>query len=126
MIHAYMYKTQIEESEEHGRAYKTLMNAINHLHGTNITVFHTFHQEVLNLKCHQWQCDRCHAGIKRSMDRPLSSREKWWMAHAKTYGSTLQKVEPPHQGRTRKRPSVCEDGEEDAGRPEPALTNRMP
>ncbi|XP_063775852.1 DNA-dependent metalloprotease SPRTN-like [Pseudophryne corroboree] len=117
MIHAYIYRKKQKDSGEHGPIYIALMNLINHLTGTKISIRHRFHTAASNLRCHQRQCDRCYRIVKRCMNRAPSQREKWLMAHDQICGGTFYKVmEPPRQGTTRPRTSVCE-GEDDVGRP---------
>ncbi|XP_027196511.2 DNA-dependent metalloprotease SPRTN [Dermatophagoides pteronyssinus] len=46
MIHAYIYFARINDNGSHGQCFQEFMYKINRSAGTNITIFHTFHDEV--------------------------------------------------------------------------------
>ena len=53
------------------------MNSINAVTGFNITIYHSFHDEVENLRKHIWRCNgKCqnkppfYGYVKRAMNRP--------------------------------------------------------
>ncbi|KAI7694736.1 hypothetical protein SSS_04955 [Sarcoptes scabiei] len=46
MIHAYIYFSGIKDSGPHGHRFLDLMQQINQAAKTNITVYHSFHDEV--------------------------------------------------------------------------------
>ena len=57
MIHAYLYITRnFKDRGEHGDEFKGHMNRINRLASTNITVYHSFHDEVNYARQHVWRC----------------------------------------------------------------------
>lgn len=57
MIHAYLYLTRnFKDRGEHGDEFKGHMNRINRLASTNITVYHSFHDEVNHARQHIWRC----------------------------------------------------------------------
>lgn len=58
MIHAYLFILNIREGNGgHGPNFKKIMEGINKIAGTNITVYHTFHDEVELYKTHWWRCN---------------------------------------------------------------------
>lgn len=58
MIHAYLYLTRNnKDRESHGDEFKAHMNRINKLACTNITVYHSFHDEVDFQRRHIWRCN---------------------------------------------------------------------
>lgn len=58
MIHAYLFIQNIREGNGgHGPNFKRIMENINRVAGTNITVYHTFHDEVALYKTHIWRCN---------------------------------------------------------------------
>lgn len=58
MIHAYLFVLNIREGNGgHGPNFKRIMESINRTAGTNITVYHTFHDEVALYKTHIWRCN---------------------------------------------------------------------
>lgn len=58
MIHAYLFILNIrEDNGGHGPNFRRIMENINKVAGTNITVYHTFHNEVSLYKTHIWRCN---------------------------------------------------------------------
>ena len=58
MIHAYLYLTRnFKDRGEHGDEFKSHMNRINKAAKTNITVYHSFHDEVNYQRQHVWRCN---------------------------------------------------------------------
>jgi hypothetical protein len=110
-IHAYFLivasHIRSDDPSGHGAGFQTLSSAINR-HGSSsglayeITVFHTFEDEVNSYRTHIWQCDgRCkdlppHFGlVRRSMNRPPGKHEDWWPTHEKDCGGTFIKIAEP-------------------------------
>jgi hypothetical protein len=57
MIHAFCFVNGIREGNGgHGPNFIKFMNSINQRAGTNITVYHNFHDEVDLYKVHWWRC----------------------------------------------------------------------
>mmetsp|Transcript_745 Transcript_745/g.1246 ORF Transcript_745/g.1246 Transcript_745/m.1246 type:complete len:504 (-) Transcript_745:199-1710(-) len=75
------------DHDGHGEFFKSEMKRINSIseqnildpyrphNGYHITIFHNFTAEVDFHRKHQWQCVRCGALIKRSMNRPPSEKD---------------------------------------------------
>ncbi|XP_067273404.1 DNA-dependent metalloprotease SPRTN [Pseudorasbora parva] len=111
MIHALLFVTQNNRDRDgHGPEFCKHMNRINQASGTNITVYHSFHDEVDVYRQHWWRCDgpcqnrRPFFGyVKRAMNRPPSARDPWWAEHHRTCGGTYTKIkEPENYGKTNK------------------------
>jgi hypothetical protein len=58
MIHAYVFvATPVRDHDDHGPLFQGHMHRINRAAQTQITVFHTFHDEVDSYRQHVWQCN---------------------------------------------------------------------
>jgi predicted SprT family Zn-dependent metalloprotease len=105
MIHAWNFIRGIrEENGGHGPQFLGKMTEINQLAGTNITVYHTFHDEVELYKTHWWRCDGpCKdrkpffGYVKRTSNRAPSKNDLWWEKHQSTCGGTFIKVKEPEK-----------------------------
>jgi hypothetical protein len=112
-IHAWLWTRKIFEREEngHGPAFKAKMREINERVGTNITVYHSFHEEVDSHRKHWWQCDGpCSKEapyfglVKRAMNRAPGPSDPWWQQHQQRCGGVYRKIrEPPKTSRAPKR-----------------------
>uniref|UniRef100_A0A673IAU3 DNA-dependent metalloprotease SPRTN n=1 Tax=Sinocyclocheilus rhinocerous TaxID=307959 RepID=A0A673IAU3_9TELE len=111
MIHALLFVTQNNRDRDgHGPEFCNHMNRINQASGTNITIYHSFHDEVDVYRQHWWRCNgpcqnhRPFFGyVKRAMNRPPSARDPWWAEHQRTCGGTYTKIkEPENYGKTGK------------------------
>ncbi|XP_052442285.1 DNA-dependent metalloprotease SPRTN [Carassius gibelio] len=111
MIHALLFVTQNNRDRDgHGPEFCKHMNRINQASGTNITIYHSFHDEVDVYRQHWWRCNgpcqnrRPFFGyVKRAMNRPPSARDPWWAEHQRTCGGTYTKIkEPENYGKTGK------------------------
>ncbi|XP_033249486.1 sprT-like domain-containing protein Spartan [Drosophila miranda] len=100
MIHAYCFIQNIREGNGgHGPNFKKIMTTINQVAGTNITVYHTFHDEVEMYKTHVWRCTGiCQSRhpfrgwVKRTSNRPPGPNDQWWEKHTRDCGGTFMKV----------------------------------
>ncbi|XP_029787167.1 sprT-like domain-containing protein Spartan [Suricata suricatta] len=108
MIHAYLFVTNNDQDREgHGPEFCKHMHRINRLTGANITVYHTFHDEVDEYRRHWWRCDGpCrhrkpyYGYVKRATNRAPSAHDYWWAEHQRTCGGAYVKVrEPENYGR---------------------------
>lgn len=105
MIHAWNFIRGIrEENGGHGKNFLSKMNEINRMAGTNITVYHTFHDEVELYKTHWWRCDGVckdrkpfFGFVKRTSNRAPSKNDLWWNEHQRTCGGTFIKVKEPEK-----------------------------
>eukprot|EP00730_Choanoeca_flexa_P006503 TRINITY_DN12164_c0_g2_i1.p1 TRINITY_DN12164_c0_g2~~TRINITY_DN12164_c0_g2_i1.p1 ORF type:complete len:365 (+),score=57.48 TRINITY_DN12164_c0_g2_i1:937-2031(+) len=113
MIHAYLFLSKGErDRESHGPIFHQHMARINEASGANITVYHTFKDEVDVYRTHWWKCDGpCqhqppYFGIvKRAMNRPPSSRDPWFARHSANCGGTFTKIKEPDGYGQRPRPA---------------------
>ncbi|XP_034018414.1 sprT-like domain-containing protein Spartan [Thalassophryne amazonica] len=103
MIHALLFVTQNNRDREgHGPEFCKHMNRINKASGTNITIYHSFHDEVDVYRQHWWRCSgpcqnrRPYFGyVKRAMNRAPSALDPWWEDHQRTCGGTYTKIKEP-------------------------------
>ncbi|NXH78558.1 SPRTN protein, partial [Hydrobates tethys] len=103
MIHALLFVTNNDKDREsHGPEFCKHMRRINRLTGANVTIYHTFHDEVDLYRQHWWRCNgpcqnrKPYFGyVKRSMNRAPSARDFWWVEHQETCGGTFTKVKEP-------------------------------
>ncbi|XP_039260290.2 uncharacterized protein LOC120336638 [Styela clava] len=103
MIHALLFVTDNNKDHDgHGPEFCKHMYRINKETGTNITIYHNFHDEVDQLRQHWWRCQgSCRTKppyfgfVKRSMNRAPSPRDTWWPRHQMTCGGTYIKVKEP-------------------------------
>lgn len=119
MIHAWNFIRGImEENGGHGQNFLSKMHEINRLAGTNISVYHTFHDEVEMYKTHWWRCDgMCkdrapyHGFVKRTSNRAPSKNDFWWNQHQQTCGGTFIKVKEPEKSEKKKKENVGKTGD---------------
>ncbi|XP_045883880.1 DNA-dependent metalloprotease SPRTN isoform X2 [Meles meles] len=103
MIHAYLFVTNNDKDREgHGPEFCKHMHRINRMTGANITVYHTFHDEVDEYRRHWWRCNGpCqhrkpyYGYVKRATNRAPSAHDYWWAEHQKTCGGTYIKIKEP-------------------------------
>lgn len=105
MIHAYIMlsgKSRSEGRDGHGPEFHKKMHRINQLAKCNITVYHSFHDEVRHYKVHHWRCDGpCRnkhpffGWVQRSQNRAPSKNDFWWANHQRQCGGTFVKVAGP-------------------------------
>lgn len=105
MIHAYCFVLNIREGNGgHGPNFKKIMVAINKVAGTNITVYHTFHDEVQLYKQHVWRCNGVCQNrspffgyVKRTSNRAPGPNDQWWAQHVQNCGGTFMKIKEPEK-----------------------------
>ncbi|CAG9332981.1 SPRTN [Blepharisma stoltei] len=103
MIHAYLWIMHIESGRDgHGPAFQDIMITINAIAGLNVTIYHSFHDEVDFYRKHIWKCDgpcqnwKPYYGlVKRAMNRPPSDKDPWWNEHQKKCGGKYTKIAEP-------------------------------
>ncbi|NXP48097.1 SPRTN protein, partial [Heliornis fulica] len=103
MIHALLFVTHNnKDRESHGPEFCKHMFRINRLTGANVTIYHTFHDEVDLYRQHWWRCNgpcqnrKPYFGyVKRSVNRAPSARDFWWAEHQERCGGTFTKVKEP-------------------------------
>ncbi len=105
MIHAYFFlekKPKILDRSGHGEDFENLMNEINKIEGTKITVYHSFIEEVNLYRKHVWRCEGvCRfkgpffGYVKRTMNRAPQPADSWWSRHLIECGGTFKKISEP-------------------------------
>ncbi|XP_061173844.1 protein pellino-like [Saccostrea echinata] len=112
MIHAYLFVTDNNKDHDgHGPEFHKHMYRINQEGGVNITVYHTFHDEVAEYRQHWWRCNGpCQSRkpyfgyVKRAMNRPPGPRDPWFRDHQNSCNGTFIKVkEPENYGKKKKK-----------------------
>tara|TARA_R110002003_G_scaffold269_2_gene17966 strand:+ start:28103 stop:28855 length:753 start_codon:yes stop_codon:yes gene_type:complete len=107
-IHAYFFITTSwrhsrgDDGTGHGVGFQLLADAINNHGSYDITIYHTFHDEVESYQTHVWQCDGpCKSQppyfgvVKRSMNRAPGKGDTWWATHEAGCGGTYTKIQEP-------------------------------
>ncbi|XP_056631135.1 DNA-dependent metalloprotease dvc-1 [Diorhabda sublineata] len=105
MIHAYLFITNNNRDRDgHGPEFLRHMKRINDEAGTNITVYHDFHDEVNLYKQHWWRCNGpCNKRkpffglVRRAMNRPPGPNDFWWAEHSRTCNGQFIKVKEPEK-----------------------------
>uniref|UniRef100_A0A4W3GTJ7 DNA-dependent metalloprotease SPRTN n=1 Tax=Callorhinchus milii TaxID=7868 RepID=A0A4W3GTJ7_CALMI len=103
MIHALLFVTNNnKDHDSHGPEFCKHMKRINGMTGANVTIYHTFHDEVDEYRRHWWRCDGpCQKRapyfgyVKRAMNRAPSANDPWWADHQETCGGTYIKIKEP-------------------------------
>lgn len=114
MIHAYLFVQNIHEANGgHGPNFHHLMHSINKVTGTNITVYHTFHDEVDHFKQHIWRCNGIcknrrpfYGFVKRTVNRAPGPNDLWWASHRQSCSGTFEKIAAPEPKVIPKKPKV--------------------
>jgi len=104
-IHAYFSSWRHSRGDDatgHGAGFLLLADAINNHGGYEVTVYHTFHDEVDRYRTHIWQCDgRCKSQalffglVERSMNRPPGKGDTWWKRLEEECGGKYSKIAEP-------------------------------
>lgn len=117
MIHAYLFVTNNNRDRDgHGPEFHKHMYRINaeagelsehfltcifiqFIQGTNITVYHDFHDEVRLYQQHWWRCDgpcqhrKPYFGmVRRATNRAPGPNDRWWGEHKANCGGNFIKV----------------------------------
>ncbi|KRZ05843.1 SprT-like domain-containing protein Spartan, partial [Trichinella zimbabwensis] len=103
MIHAYLFVTEGNRDRDgHGPSFQKHMHRINSMAGTNITIYHNFHDEVNVHRQHWWRCNgKCryrrpfYGWVKRATNRAPGPYDFWWTEHKNSCGGTFEKVKEP-------------------------------
>lgn len=109
MIHAYLFVTGGNQDRDgHGPDFQYHAIRINSELGCNITIYHTFHDEVEAQRGHHWQCNGPCRGwkpffgiVKRASNRPPGPRDPWYERHRRTCGGTWTKIREPEGYRSK-------------------------
>ncbi|CAB3235265.1 unnamed protein product [Arctia plantaginis] len=113
MIHAFLFVTNRDQDRDgHGPNFQYHMNRINKSAGLNISIYHSFHDEVHLYLTHWWRCDgpclkrRPHFGIvRRSNNRAPGPSDYWWNEHKRKCGGTFIKIKEPENFKAKKKNS---------------------
>lgn len=105
MIHAYLFLTNHKDHRDrdgHGPEFCKHMYRINVEAGTNISIYHDFHDEVRLYKQHWWKCNgpcqynKPYFGyVKRSLNRAPGPYDTWWANHQAICGGIFIKIKEP-------------------------------
>lgn len=105
MIHAYLFITDPESCKHeggHGPPFQKIMREINRVTGLNLTVYHSFHDEVELHRKHVWRCTgKCKdkppyfGYVRRAMNREPQKADHWFAGHQKSCGGTFVKIMSP-------------------------------
>ena len=133
MIHALLFVKGIRESNGgHGPNFLKKMEEINRAAGTNISVYHTFHDEVNIYKVHWWRCEgpckdrHPYFGIvKRTANRAPGPNDMWWSKHQQSCGGTFVKVKEPEK-KTKKTTKAIKDKPTETSFKKPPAKRRAP
>ena len=101
MIHAYLAVTRDPGSKGHGPTFKHHMNRINQMTNLDITIYHSYHDEVNHYKNQNvWRCtgvcssmrDFKYGYVRRAMNRAPGPHEFWWKKHAQFCDGNFERV----------------------------------
>jgi endogenous inhibitor of DNA gyrase (YacG/DUF329 family) len=100
MIHASLFLkhgVRIRDGPDgHGPLFIAEAKRINSESGSNITVYHSFHDEVDVHRVHWWTCrGSCGRIIKRAMNRAPAPLDSWWQQHERVCGGRFEKTHEP-------------------------------
>ncbi|XP_070577372.1 DNA-dependent metalloprotease SPRTN-like [Ptychodera flava] len=123
MIHALLFVTHNnKDHDSHGPEFHKHMYRINKASGTNISVYHNFHDEVDVYRQHWWKCNGpCQKRppyfgiVRRAMNRAPSARDPWWGEHQRSCGGSYTKIKEPEgygqkKGKTKNVNTASTDG----------------
>jgi predicted SprT family Zn-dependent metalloprotease len=104
MIHAFLFVTaQTQDHDAHGPMFQAYMTRINALAGTNITMYHSFTDEVDYYRTHVWKCTGpCQTRppyyglVKRAMNRAPGPNDMWWEDHKAQCDGSYHKIAEPY------------------------------
>lgn len=103
MIHGYLFLTNNNRDRDgHGPEFCKHMHRINKEAGTNITIYHSFHDEVKLYQQHWWRCNGpCQSRapyfgtVRRAMNRAPGPSDFWWKEHQQNCGGQFIKIKEP-------------------------------
>jgi hypothetical protein len=118
MIHAFLFVTHNNRDRDgHGPEFHYHMYRINKEAGTNITVYHRFHEEARFYQQHWWRCNGpCQTRppyfgmVKRAMNRAPGPTDFWWKDHQATCGGRYIKVHEPDRFYEKKVKQISKKG----------------
>ncbi|KAG2194879.1 hypothetical protein INT47_002673 [Mucor saturninus] len=104
MIHALLFIQQNNTDRDgHGPEFLKEAKRISQAANLNITVYHTFFDEVDYYKTHVWKCNRIYELVTYSNNRPPQPADTWYEAHQRECGGTYTKISsPPSASKKRK------------------------
>lgn len=106
MIHAYLFSStknfhlSVLNRSGHGPEFQNMAKLINDHSGSNITIFHSFHDEVQYYQIYQWKCDGpCQfrppyfGWVRRSINRQPQPADWWWKGHLSSCNGKFHRIE---------------------------------
>lgn len=108
MIHAFLW---VEKSSKgngsgelrrdgHGEEFVALMDAINKKEGSSITIYHSFHREVLENRKFIYKCNGVcqwrppyYGIVRRSMNRKPQRADFWFKSHQRSCGGIFERID---------------------------------
>ncbi|XP_032680141.1 sprT-like domain-containing protein Spartan isoform X2 [Odontomachus brunneus] len=111
MIHAYLFLTNNNRDRDgHGPNFCKHMYRINKEAGTNITIYHNFHNEVRLYQQHWWKCNGpCQyrppffGMIRRAMNRAPGPSDYWWLEHKLNCSGQFIKIKEPENYKSKQK-----------------------
>jgi len=103
MIHGWNFLVTGERSRDgHGPSFLKKAKEINEAAGTQITIFHSFNNEVAVYRTHIWKCNGiCKTKppffglVKRANNIAPQKADTWFEQHSKECGGTFIKISEP-------------------------------
>ncbi|XP_011870468.1 PREDICTED: sprT-like domain-containing protein Spartan [Vollenhovia emeryi] len=131
MIHAYLFLTNNDRDRDgHGPNFCKHMHRINKEAGTNITIYHNFHEEVKLYKQHWWKCNGpCQnkppyfGTVRRSMNRPPGPSDFWWSRHQQNCNGQFIKIKEPENFKSRSKQNNKSKSTSKDNKPNRSITN---
>ncbi|XP_011154891.1 uncharacterized protein LOC105192440 isoform X2 [Harpegnathos saltator] len=111
MIHAYLFLTNNNRDRDgHGPNFCEHMYRINKEAGTNITIYHNFHDEVRLYQQHWWKCNGpCRfrspffGMVRRVMNRAPGPSDYWWAEHKLNCNGQFIKIKEPENYKSKQK-----------------------
>lgn len=132
MIHAYLFLTNNDQDRDgHGPTFCNLMHKINKEAGTNITIYHDFHDEVKLYRQHWWKCNGpCQrkppyfGTVRRSANRAPGPNDFWWQEHKEKCNGQFIKIKEPENFKSRsKQNNISKPISTDNNKPNRSITD---
>lgn len=103
MIHGYLFLTNNNRDRDgHGPEFRKHMDRINNSAGTDITIYHSFIDEVNLYKQHWWRCNGpCQhrppyfGNVRRAINRAPGPNDTWWKEHEHNCNGKFVKIKEP-------------------------------
>jgi len=118
MIHGYDFLVTGERSRDgHGPSFLKKAKEINDAAGTQITIYHSFNNEVAVYRTHVWKCNGICATkppffglVKRANNRPPQKADTWFEQHQKECGGSFIKISEPSKSTSKSTTKSIDSG----------------